>query len=213
VDSLEEIEEKSIKLKREKTQRGIFFLKIVLLAIFTVLGFTGHAKGYFGIPEFITDAMVFYLSSTTLVDFAKSSLINIYQTKNKINQGKPTNFVVGVNRIASVLHALFLLFFLLGVFKVDWKQVITSLTIFGAVIGLVMKEIFTNIVCGLLIMFGDQISIHDVIIVNEIEGEVIDVTLVNTVLRKSSQELVYVPNSNLLNSPVQKLKVSQKKPS
>ncbi len=206
MDQAEELEANSNKLKKEKSQRLFFFLKIILLSIFTILGFTGHAKGYLGVPEFITDALVFYLSSTTLVDFAKSSLINIYQTKNNINNGKSTNFVVGVNRIASVLHALFFLFFLLGIFKVDWKQVITSLTIFGAVIGIVMKEIFTNIVCGLLIMFGDQISIHDVILINEIEGEVIDVTLVNTVLRKSSQELVYIPNSNLLNLPVQKLK-------
>jgi small-conductance mechanosensitive channel len=200
------VEEKSSKIEKAKNQKLFFYFKLVLLSVFAVLGFTGHAKGYFGIPEFITDALIFYLSSTTLSEFAKISLINIYQTKNNINHGKSTNFVVGVNRIASVLNALFLLFFLLGIFRVDWKQVITSLTIFGAVIGLVMKEIFTNIVCGLLIMFGEQISIHDVILVNEIEGEVIDVTLVNTVLKKSNEELAYIPNSNILNQPVQKLK-------
>ncbi|MGC8585456.1 MAG: mechanosensitive ion channel domain-containing protein [Thermoplasmata archaeon] len=66
---------------------------------------------------------------------------------------------------------------------------------------------FTNALCGLSILITEPFMIGDYIKIDEIDvmGEIIDIKLMNTVIRDYSENIVYVPNSRILNLTIQNI--------
>ncbi len=81
--------------------------------------------------------------------------------------------------------------------------ILVTLVIF---IILSVKDFIPNLVSGLILHQKRNIRPGERIEVNNIEGEIINVTLVETKLRTKNGEIVYVPNSILMNNVVVKKK-------
>jgi small-conductance mechanosensitive channel len=69
-----------------------------------------------------------------------------------------------------------------------------------------IKDFMPNLVSGLILHQKRNIRPGEKIIVNNIEGEVINVTIIETKLRTKNGEIVYIPNSILMNNVVVKKK-------
>lgn len=64
------------------------------------------------------------------------------------------------------------------------------------------KDIFENLLAGMLIMLRKKVNIGDVIECKAVEGRVEQITLRDTCLRHLSHELVLVPNAYLFRNPL-----------
>lgn len=74
---------------------------------------------------------------------------------------------------------------------------------FGAVaIGFAFQDIFENFLAGILIMLREKMRIGDYIECEGIEGNVKEIRLRETLIRRPSGELTIVPNSILFKNPV-----------
>ena len=72
-----------------------------------------------------------------------------------------------------------------------------------------LKDFVPNLVAGLFLYQKRNINPGDMIQVNNIEGEVLHITLFETKIKTRSNEIVYVPNSVLTKSIVIKKKKSK----
>ncbi len=81
-------------------------------------------------------------------------------------------------------------------------KALAGLGIGSIAIGFAFKDIFENFFAGILILWRFPFETGDFIECESIRGRVHDITVRNTLIRKTSGELVVVPNATLFKNPV-----------
>lgn len=89
----------------------------------------------------------------------------------------------------------------LGTIGIDVSALVAGLGLTGFAVGFALKDIISNTLSGILIIFHKPFHVGDVILVTGLQGEVLDIDLRYTLLRAEGQR-IYVPNSLLFNNPV-----------
>ncbi len=151
----------------------------------------------------ITSAVALFLGINILIQIAVMFVVYWYKRSSRL-AGKPASrtFVLGVNRIASVFNAIGLISAFLNFFQVNPFEIITSITVVAAAIALLTKDYLTHMINGLIILFSNRISLGDAIAINDKQGRVIDVTLINIILKTDDGNTILVPNGMIFTSLV-----------
>ncbi|WP_339868542.1 mechanosensitive ion channel domain-containing protein [uncultured Algoriphagus sp.] len=196
---------KSIIKNQENKRRRNFFLKLILLVILLV-GFESNSwfSPFFEthvIASNLIRAAIFLLSGNLIISLARIITLQFYLKRTEESRVQP-NFVIGIDRLSTLLNIMILLVTLMLAFGVRPLEFLTSITIVAAAIALLTKDYITNIVNGLIIMFSDQLEIGDKILIGKNIGFIRDITLINMVLKTETGEIVIVPNTLVLTSEV-----------
>lgn len=108
------------------------------------------------------------------------------------------------------LNVVFFIFILAGLFValsvLQLNTAVTSLLagagIIGLALGFAFQDIMANFVAGVLIAFRKPILEDDVIKSKDHFGTVININLRSTIIRTQQGQHVYIPNKDLLGSPI-----------
>jgi len=150
----------------------------------------------------LTNALTFFLGANLIISLAWLLILSWYTRRSRTKPIEKDNFILGINRISSVLNTVFLLLAITFFFGVNPLKFITSITIVAAAIALLTKDYITNMINGLIIMFSDQLSLGDHVRIGEYKGKVMDITLINVVLQNEDDDIVIIPNSVVFTSIV-----------
>ncbi|WP_145711847.1 mechanosensitive ion channel family protein [Chitinophaga japonensis] len=189
--------------KRFRNQIFIFVIKLLVYLGLTYFSFSQRdlfSKYHW--LERATNALSLFLGANLLISVGWIVTIFWYLQKHRLQKLTRDNFVLGINRITSVLNTVFLLVAMLIFFGQKLSELFFSLSIAAAALALLSKDYITNMINGLIIMFSDQLSLGDQIKVNEYRGKVLDITLVNVVLQNEDDDIVLIPNSVIFSSMV-----------
>ncbi len=196
---------KSIIKSQENKRRRNFLFKLILL-IFLIVGFESNTwltpffERYVILAN-VVRALIFLLSGNLIISLARIITLQFYLKRTEESRVQP-NFVIGIDRLATLLNMIVILVTFMLLFGVEPLKFLTSITIVAAAIALLTKEYITNIVNGLIIMFSDQLEIGDKILIGKNVGFIRDITLINMVLKSETGEIIIVPNTLALTSEV-----------
>jgi len=195
--------EKSQIQVREKHKRTLFVVKVILYVALSIASETfGEQISRLGaIPQRALGAAIFLLAGHIIISLGRMVLVRFYLRKHK-SQNLQTNFVLGINRIASILNGIILLITVMLLFGIEPFTFFTSITIVAAAIALLSKDYITNMINGLIIMFSEQLTLGDSVKIGDQKGKILDVTLINLVLLNEDDDLVMIPNNTVLTSLV-----------
>lgn len=186
--------------KKEGRRRLFFFLKFIVLVIILVWRFwlkpDFEEGSFFGTR--IVPAVISYISGILLVSLGRILMVYFYLKRKKKGTDFKDNFILGINGISAILHVIILLFALLALFGLDAKEFFTSISIVAAAIAIISKDYIANTINGFILMFSNQLSLNDYIVIEEHSGRITDITLLNVVLLSDEDEIIYVPNTLLV---------------
>lgn len=113
------------------------------------------------------------------------------------------NLVLVLNRVGSVL-IMFVGFIALVIAIPGFtpSQLVSALGIGSVAIGFAFKDIFQNLLSGVLILLGEPFRIGDDIIVNGMEGTVEDIQIRATFLRSPDTRRLVIPNATVYTSAI-----------
>lgn len=114
------------------------------------------------------------------------------------------NLVLVLNRLGSTLIIFFgfLIAMVIAIPGFTPAQLMSALGIGSVAIGFAFKDIFQNMLSGILILLGEPFRIGDTIIVNNMEGTVEDIQVRATFLRSPDGRRVVIPNATVYTSAV-----------
>lgn len=196
---------KSIIKSQENKRRRNFLFKLILLIIL-IVGFESNTwltpffERYVILAN-VVRALIFLLSGNLIISLARIITLQFYLKRTEESRVQP-NFVIGIDRLATLLNMIVILVTFMLLFGVEPLKFLTSITIVAAAIALLTKDYITNIVNGLIIMFSDQLEIGDKILIGKNVGFIRDITLINMVLKSETGEIIIVPNTLALTSEV-----------
>ena len=134
-----------------------------------------------------------------LVDYLDAFII-VEGDDNIASRRSLASVAESVGRVAVVVIGAFII---AGVVGVDLNGLIAGLGITGLALALAAKDSVSNIFGAISILIDQPFNLGDWIIVDGVEGEVVNIGLRTTLIRTSADTMVTVPNSNMVNSPVE----------
>jgi small-conductance mechanosensitive channel len=103
--------------------------------------------------------------------------------------------------VADVAVFVLAFFAVLAAWGVDPGRLFVGAGVLGAVLGFAARGTLSAITAGFVLLFSRPFRVGDWIEVEEYEGIVRDVTIVNTKIRTFDDEHVLIPNDHITNSP------------
>ncbi len=140
--------------------------------------------------------IIFWLLSKLFKFFVRKTLENRSYTRQ--------NLVLVLNRIGSTLIIFFgfLIAMVIAIPGFTPGQLMSALGIGSVAIGFAFKDIFQNMLSGVLILLGEPFKIGDTIIVSGMEGTVEDIQIRATFLRSPDGRRIVIPNATVYTSSV-----------
>lgn len=194
------VEEKSRRTRSEFLTIGIKMVIFALLVYFNV----NQPQAYLHYPliERTASGLMVFLGPSTAISFIRLIIIYWYIKKHRFKANIKDNFILGINRIVSILNTVFVIIALMVFFGKNPKEFITGMSIVAAAIAVTFKDYITNMINGLIIMFSDRLSLGDHIKVQDTEGKILDITLINMILQNEDNDMVIIPNSVVFSSVI-----------
>ncbi len=158
-------------------------------------GFRYHDTFAFYIDAFAGIAMFLML-----LDFVQFFTVWWYRRRHKI-RGED-NFIIGVSHIYSLLLAVGVIVGVLSLFRINVRELFTSLSIIFAGLAIITKDYISNMINGMIITFSGQLSIGDNVSIGKQRGKIVDITLQNIHLLNDDDDVIYIPNNLVLNMEV-----------
>lgn len=187
--------------KKETRKRYVFLVKFAIyIAILTLLGIYPGILQDYGIGIHVIQAGLFLLTANLVISLSRILIVFFYIRKKKRHQDFKDNFVLGINQISGLLSGFAVIVSLFILFRISALELYTTLSIVAVAIVLILKEYISNTLNGMVMMFSNQISLNDHIQINDKKGKVINITLKNVVLLNESEDLIFIPNTQVFNS-------------
>lgn len=144
----------------------------------------------------LTVFIIFWLLTKLFKFFVNKTLRNRPYAKQ--------NLVLVLHRVGGtfILFFGFLIALVIAIPGFTPSQLIGALGIGSVAIGFAFKDIFQNLLSGILILLGEPFKIGDAIIVNGMEGIVEDIQIRATFLRSYDGRRIVIPNATVYTSPV-----------
>jgi small-conductance mechanosensitive channel len=89
----------------------------------------------------------------------------------------------------------------LGTLGVDVSALVAGLGLTGFALGFALKDIISNALAGIMVLFFKPFRQGDQISVTALEGTVLEINMRYTVLDAGGQ-VIFIPNANLITNPV-----------
>lgn len=114
------------------------------------------------------------------------------------------NLVLVLNRVgtSAIIFIGFLIAMVIAIPGFTPGQLMSALGIGSVAIGFAFKDIFQNLLSGVLILLGEPFKIGDDIIVSGMEGTVEDIQIRATFLRSPDGRRIVIPNATVYTSAV-----------
>lgn len=139
---------------------------------------------------------IFYMLSKLFKLFVRKALSDRSYTKQ--------NLVLVLNRVGSsaIIFFGFLVSMVIAIPGFTPGQLMSALGIGSVAIGFAFKDIFQNLLSGILILLSEPFKIGDDIIVGGMEGTVEDIQIRATFLRSADGRRIVIPNATVYTSAV-----------
>ena len=139
---------------------------------------------------------VFLMLSKLFKLFVRKTLADRSYTKQ--------NLVLVLNRVGSsaIMFIGFLIAMVIAIPGFTPGQLMSALGIGSVAIGFAFKDIFQNLLSGILILLSEPFKIGDDIIVSGMEGTVEDIQIRATFLRSPDGRRIVIPNATVYTSAV-----------
>lgn len=113
-----------------------------------------------------------------------------------------TSVTMTIPLLKLLVYMVALYYIIIAVIEPSLTQMIAFSGLFGAAIGFGLKDLFSDIVGGVVIIFEKPYQIGDKVTIGNQYGEVKDIGIRSTRIQTPADELVSVPNTTIFSQPV-----------
>jgi len=180
---------------------------IIVLAGVRVALLASDIKSAFGIfaGKFITAMILIalaYIASGILGIFIRSWGERI---ADRVNPRINNDLVPLFERTMKVIVFSVVVMLILSSFDIDVAPLVASLGIAGFAIGFAVKDTLSNIIGGIILILDNSFSVGDKVTIDDDTGIVKEVGLRNTKILTYDNEMIIIPNGELMNKKIQEL--------
>lgn len=154
-------------------------------------------KGFLDDTYPILYSIISFLLFFVIVNIVTAILIMAYRLRKNLPYKFSDNVINGINNLYYLIVAFGVAMMILGVFGIDFKSLITSLSIVAAALAIISKEYVNCIISGFFLSFSHEISIDDYVQISGQKGKVLDISLAKITLLNEDDDIIFIPNDKV----------------
>ncbi|MDO8872847.1 MAG: mechanosensitive ion channel [Methanoregula sp.] len=147
--------------------------------------------------------LILYIVSIIIIAYVISYLLSfiLVHVSERIGWYR-TSVTMTIPLLKLLVYMVALYYIIIAVIEPSLTQMIAFSGLFGAAIGFGLKDLFSDIVGGIVIIFEKPYQIGDKVTIGDKYGEVKDIGIRSTRIQTPADELVSVPNNTIFSQPV-----------
>ncbi len=183
-------------------QRKLWFIaRVVLLA--ATLWFVTELEQNLPIWPAFWYLFVVYLSASVISDVIRFFVITSYRRRHQVSPGNQDNFIMGIDTVSYLVVILVVAGSIFPLFGIPFTNFLTSLSLFSVASAWLFKEYIANFFDSFRLMFSNDFLIGDYIKLNDTtKGVITNISFRATKLKTDDGDVLFVPNSTLMNTEV-----------
>ena len=186
-----------------KRKMWLFFISLALVLMVTVY-VSDYAHAFLTRPWLIL--IIVFLTLNLLVGVITFLIVSAYRQRTNLEAGDKDNFTLGVDALGRTVVGVVTLSSILPIFDIQFHQFLTSFSLVAVATVILFKDNIGNFLNGYRLMFSTDLLIGDYIKINDTsKGVIRDINFHNTKLRTDEGNILYIPNSQLINGEVTNL--------
>ena len=148
------------------------------------------------IPQLVA-ALVVFVAAILLANLAAKAVMK--RAKDKVKSIQTAKLLADITR-----WAILILGIIIALQQVNFNVTgfLTGLGIAGFTLGFALQDIAKNFISGLLLLIRQPFQIGDAVELSGFEGQVMEITLRDTVVKTWDGEVVILPNSDVYSNPI-----------
>lgn len=154
-------------------------------------------KGFLDDTYPILYSIISFLLFFIIVNIVTALLIMAYRLQKNLPYKFSDNVINGINNLYYLIVAFGVAMMIFGIFGIDFKSLITSLSIVAAALAIISKEYVSSIISGFFISFSHEISIDDYVQISGQKGKVLDISLAKIILLNEDDDIIFIPNDKV----------------
>ena len=124
-------------------------------------------------------------------------------TRRYLGKTKVSELAVSLISSTVFIAILFFgIFVCLGVMGVNTGALVASMGLLGVAIGFALKDVIENFVAGFVVILQRPFEAGDMVIIGDVEGEVLEVRVRDTIIRMYDGRKAFVPNAMIFTKPL-----------
>lgn len=149
---------------------------------------------------YYTNAVANIVIFLMFLDFVQFFTLTTYRRRHKV--WAEDNFTIGIGLIYTLLLAIGIIVGILSLFRINVRDLFTSLSIIFAGLAILSKDYISNMINGMIITFSGQLTIGDNVSIGQHRGKITDITLSSLHIQNDDDDVIYIPNNVVLNAEV-----------
>lgn len=155
------------------------------------------------ILEFLGKKEVYGLAIIILIGIVALKVGNkliettINKGKDTYEKKRRTTIVKLLSNIVAVVIWVLILLMILDLYGVDTKGFIASLGVASALAGLALQDTLKDLISGIDIILNNYFVVGDIVTYNNFTGEVVEMSLKATKIKKATGEVLILANRNI----------------
>ena len=146
---------------------------------------------------------VFALTESLIIIFEYLFIVNVFDwTSNEVIRLVNPKSETMVRLLRSFMHyicAIAMIYLCLSFFGFDSRSLLASVGLLTLIVGLGARDLITDILSGIFIIFEHEFQVGDIIEINGYKGRVLEIGIRTTKIMNSYQDVKSVNNRNLSN--------------
>ena len=180
-----------------------YFIRFTLLAsLFYLKSILETYKTNLAQAYYIFDSVLEFLILLTIVNIVTAALIMIYRLRKNIPYKFTDNVINGINNVYYLIVTFGVILMFLGFWGIDFKSLLTTLSIVAAALAIISKEYVSGIISCIIISFSKEINIDDYVKINNHKGKITDINLTKVSLLNDDDDIIYIPNDKVYMSEI-----------
>lgn len=142
-------------------------------------------KEIYGLAIIILAGIVVYKLGSKLIEKI------IMQGKSTYERRRRKTIVTLLSNISKYIIVILVIFFILDLYGVNTKALVASLGVASALIGLALQDTLKDLISGIDIIMNNYFVVGDIVKYNNFSGEVIEMSLKATKIKKCFRRSIY----------------------
>ncbi len=142
--------------------------------------------------------IIYFIVGVLSIKIINNIIDRILKTRHKKGKHKKEDTVIKlIKNVIKYVIIIIVILLILEVYGINTSNIIASLGIAGAVLGLALQDTIKNMLSGILIIFDNRYNVGDYVKINDFTGEVISLGLQTTKIKSYYGEIYTVSNSSI----------------
>jgi len=131
------------------------------------------------------------------ISSALDKIMKVNTAKNTYEQKKRRTVVDLASNICKYIIVVIVLITILEAYNIDTASIIAGLGVASAVIGLAFQDVLKDFISGISIILENYYVVGDTVTFNDFTGEVVELGLKSTKIKKYTGEILIIANRNV----------------